>query len=213
MCSVGPTCKKSIDEPHWRRVQVLHYLEANVMPPEFEDHVALTLCNDCLAKTHAPYHFANLHMCSACGSFNTDLLSKQVVPGLAQSLRQADAHASTSSPTSGAHFSPPAAFAEPPAVFAEPPASLTNALPAAAEGQGWLSAVLGALMPSGDEGKSQEEALNERPPEEIKAVKLLVQGRWKWAQRSKVSLMCFRARLLFRTPAGSPNVPAWSHGP
>ena len=45
-------------------------LAAETVPPEYAGRTQNVLCNDCDARTEAPFHFV-YHACGSCRSYNT----------------------------------------------------------------------------------------------------------------------------------------------
>jgi len=77
-----PVCKKSIDDEQSQRIRnarIDQHLEQHRMPEEYKHIMASVLCNDCLKNTTLQWHF-QYHKCSHCGSYNTDVVSKQIQP-------------------------------------------------------------------------------------------------------------------------------------
>ncbi|KAI0378324.1 zf-CHY-domain-containing protein [Hypomontagnella monticulosa] len=65
-----PICNKSLAnmELQFRNLDIA--IQAQPMPPEFQDTRALVLCNDCSAKSSVKYHWLGLK-CGVCSSYNT----------------------------------------------------------------------------------------------------------------------------------------------
>lgn len=65
-----PICNKSLAnmESQFRNLDVA--IQAQPMPPEFQDTTAVILCNDCSGKSTVRYHWLGLK-CSICRSYNT----------------------------------------------------------------------------------------------------------------------------------------------
>ena len=71
-----PTCKRSISSDPNADQNIEAYLRECPMPDEYSLWRAVILCNDCLAHSELPYHFA-YHRCpdAQCRSFNTDVVT------------------------------------------------------------------------------------------------------------------------------------------
>lgn len=65
-----PICNKSFRnmESQFRNLDAA--IQAQPMPPEFQDTKAIVLCNDCCAKSTTKYHWLGLK-CLICNSYNT----------------------------------------------------------------------------------------------------------------------------------------------
>lgn len=72
-------------------------IQAQPMPPEFKDTLAIVLCHDCSAKSSTMYHWLGLK-CSVCQSYNTAQL--QII-GLDAEAAQADLIVGRSAQASG----------------------------------------------------------------------------------------------------------------
>mmetsp|Transcript_2827 Transcript_2827/g.4106 ORF Transcript_2827/g.4106 Transcript_2827/m.4106 type:complete len:311 (-) Transcript_2827:145-1077(-) len=71
-----PICRKSLTNMSTVFSHIERAMSAQRMPEELKNHIAKIYCNDCEKKSNAPYHFL-YHKCRHCGSFNTQLLSKE----------------------------------------------------------------------------------------------------------------------------------------
>jgi hypothetical protein len=68
-----PICNKSIVnmETQFRNLDIA--IETQPMPKQFQDTLAVVLCNDCSGKTTVKYHWLGLK-CAVCQSYNTSQL-------------------------------------------------------------------------------------------------------------------------------------------
>jgi len=55
-----PICSRSIMNMEWQFSRLERAIEAQPMPPEFQDTKAWVYCNDCSAKTSVKYHWLGL---------------------------------------------------------------------------------------------------------------------------------------------------------
>lgn len=92
-----PICNKSLFnmESQFRNLDLS--IQAQPMPPEFRDTLAIVLCHDCSAKSSTMYHWLGLK-CGVCQSYNTAQL--QII-GLDAETAQADLTAGRSAQVSG----------------------------------------------------------------------------------------------------------------
>ncbi|KAK7756399.1 hypothetical protein SLS62_001625 [Diatrype stigma] len=65
-----PICNKSVTNMEFQFRNLDMAIQAQPMPPEFEDTRAVVLCNDCSAKSSVKYHWLGLK-CAVCLSYNT----------------------------------------------------------------------------------------------------------------------------------------------
>lgn len=85
-------------ESQFRNLDVA--IQAQPMPPEFQDTTAVILCNDCSGKSTVRYHWLGLK-CSICRSYNTVELQilgpdhRQVQPTMTETGEPVDAAAET----------------------------------------------------------------------------------------------------------------------
>ena len=68
-----PICWKSLGNMENYFSMLDSALAQHTMPDEYKSIVSEILCNDCEAKSHAPFHFL-YHKCGLCGGYNTRLL-------------------------------------------------------------------------------------------------------------------------------------------
>jgi hypothetical protein len=74
-----PICNKSLCnmETQFRNLELA--IQAQPMPPQFQDTRATVLCNDCSARSTTMYHWLGLR-CEVCRSYNT--VELQILAGL-----------------------------------------------------------------------------------------------------------------------------------
>ncbi|CAM1510437.1 Fc.00g007720.m01.CDS01 [Cosmosporella sp. VM-42] len=93
-----PICNKSLAnmESQFRNLDVA--IQAQPMPPDFQNTTAVILCNDCSGKSTVRYHWLGLK-CSICRSYNTVELQilgpdhRQVQPTISEAGEPVDAAA------------------------------------------------------------------------------------------------------------------------
>lgn len=69
-----PICNKSTLNMETQFRNLDRAIEAQPMPPQFQDTKAMVSCNDCYAKSAVKYHWLGLK-CAICDSYNTVQLS------------------------------------------------------------------------------------------------------------------------------------------
>jgi hypothetical protein len=69
-----PICSKSMVNMETQFRNLDREIDAQPMPPQFQDTKAMVSCNDCYAKSAVKYHWLGLK-CAICDSYNTAQLS------------------------------------------------------------------------------------------------------------------------------------------
>jgi hypothetical protein len=97
-----PMCKKSAVNMELQWQKLTQAIEAQPMPEQFANTLAVIQCNDCSAKSSAKYHWLG-NKCGTCDSYNTNelrILSGPESEEVANAIISADAEAEARSPAS-----------------------------------------------------------------------------------------------------------------
>lgn len=84
-----PLCNKSIVKMDALFLNLSNIIKEQPMPEDWKDVRSILLCNDCSAKSSAPFHFLGLQ-CENCHSYNTIELQRSANP--ANPADPADTH-------------------------------------------------------------------------------------------------------------------------
>lgn len=74
-----PLCNKSIVKMDALFLNLSNIIKEQPMPEDWKDVRSILLCNDCSAKSSAPFHFLGLQ-CENCHSYNTIELQRSANP-------------------------------------------------------------------------------------------------------------------------------------